>query len=183
MSSQDRRAIFWGAAFIGLAVLYRLVLSPVVDQWREGRASAEAQLVMIEQFENKLEKRSEIRTRLAQRFGPGVHDPLRTADEARIAFPRYVQEAIRRGVASAQKIEVQGVRRVRDVPGVALLSLRAEVYCEPESIPRFLKELGAAEVPVIIESIGLSMRQQGQRGKWRATLLLSTPTLAEEKKP
>lgn len=182
MSERDRRAVVWGAILIGLAVLYRVGLSPAVERWGEARASAEAQSAMVEQFEDKLEKRDEIRQRLETRFGPGVHAPLRSMDEARVVFPKAVQEAIGRGGASANQVEVQGARRVRQLPGVEMLSLRVQVMCNPNAIPMMLKELAAAEMPVVIESVNLSMMQRGQRQQWRATLVVSTPALAEAKK-
>lgn len=181
MSDRDRRALVWGAVLIGVAVLYRVGLSPATDRWGEARASAGAQSAMVEQFEDKLEKRDEVRERLEARFGPGVHAPLRSMDEARVVFPKAVQEAIGRAGASAKQIEVQGSRRVRELPGVEMLSLRVQVECEPPAIPNVFKELAAAELPVVVESVNLSMPQRGQRQQWQATLVVSTPALAEAK--
>lgn len=178
MSPRDRRAVLWGAILIGLAVLYRVGLSPLVDQWSEARATAASQSAMLAQFEDRLEKRSDIRDRLEKRYGPGVHRSLHTVDEAQVAFPRSVQQAISRGGAQAKRVEVQGLRRMRDLPGVELLSLRVQVVCEPHAIPGMLKELSQADIPVVIESVNLSMPQRGQRQQWEATLVVSTPTLS-----
>lgn len=176
MSPRDRRALILGGLLIGVAVLYRVVLSPVVDVWQEARAAAELQSAMVERFEEQIETREKIRRRLEVRFGPGVHDTLRTVDEARVAFPRSVQEAINRGGATAKQVEVQGVRRLRDVAGVDLLLLRVQVECEAPMIPKIFSELRRADVPVVVESVGLVMSQPGQRQKWQANLVLSTPT-------
>lgn len=179
MNTRDKRALFFGAVVIGVAVLFRVALSPGLDRWREARATAGAQSAMLEQFESKLDDRDKFRKRLEPRFGPGVHDSLRSADEARVDFPRAVQEALSRGGVAAQQVEVQGTRRVRDLPGVELLSLRVQVNCQPPSIPSLFRELSRADVPVLIESITLSMPQRGQRQNWQATLVLSTPTRRE----
>lgn len=183
MSARDRRAVLIGAVLIGLAVLYRVALTPVFDQWGQARADAAAQTAMLDQFEEKLERRTAIRKRLEPRFGPGVNQPLRTVDEARVAFPQSVQQAIQRGGAAARQVEVQGLRRVRDLPGVELLSLRVQVSCEPHAVPTMFKELGQAEVPTVVESVNLTMPQRGQRQRWEATLVLSTPTLTGRAAP
>ncbi|MEM9418794.1 MAG: type II secretion system protein GspM [Planctomycetota bacterium] len=177
MSERDRRALIWGGVLIGIAVLYRFALSPVVDQWQEARDAVASQSVMLTQYEEKLEKRSGIRKRLEQRYGPGVNRPLPTADDAQVAFPRSVQQAIGRGGAQARQVEVQGLRRLRDYPGIELLSLRVQVTCEPNAIPAMLAELTRADMPVVVESVNLSMPQRGQRQRWEATLVVSTPTL------
>lgn len=182
MSPRDRRAMLVGGVLIGVAVAYRLVLSPVVDRWGEARQSIAAQSSLVAQFEEKLEKRDDIRGRLEKRFGPGVNQPLKSIDEAQVAFPRSVQQAIERGGGQATQVEVQGSRRVRDLSGVEMLSLRVQVNCEPDAIPKMFAELAKAEMPVVVESVNLSMPQRGQRQQWRATLVVSTPTLAGSKK-
>ncbi|MEM7624205.1 MAG: hypothetical protein AAF333_01110 [Planctomycetota bacterium] len=182
MSPRDRRALILGGLFIAVAVLYRVVLSPVMGQWGEARAAAEARSTMVERFEEQLERRDKIRGRLEPRFGLGVHDALRTVDEARVAFPRSVQEAIGRGGATAKQVEVQGVRRLRDVPGVDLLSLRVQVDCQAPVIPQLFSELCRADVPVIVESVSLVMPQPGQRQNWQANLVLSTPAKRQEER-
>ncbi|CAN0443370.1 unnamed protein product, partial [Ectocarpus fasciculatus] len=126
MSPRDRRALIFGAGIIGVAVLYRLALAPAVAQWGQARADTVSQTQRIVQFEERLEKRNDIRQRLMERFGPGVQAPLLSVDEARVAFPRSVQEAFGRAGASARQVEVQSVRRVRDLSGVELLSIRVQ---------------------------------------------------------
>lgn len=169
--------MIWGAVLIGIAVLYRFALSPVVDQWQAARDTVATQSAMLDQYEDKLEKRSDIRKRLEQRYGAGVNNPLPTADEAQVAFPRSVQQAIGRGGAQARQVEVQGLRRLREYPEIELLSLRVQVMCEPNAIPGMLAELTRADMPVVVESVNLSMPQRGQRRQWEATLVVSTPTL------
>ncbi|MEM1027834.1 MAG: hypothetical protein AAGJ38_07100 [Planctomycetota bacterium] len=176
MSSRDRRALLLGAVLIGLAVLYRVGLSPVMGQWSEARATAASQSAMLAQYEERLEKRADVRKRIEPRYGPGVHRALVTVDEAQVAFPRSVQQAIRRGGAEVKQVEVQGLRRVREMPGIEMLSLRVQVVCEPNSIPRMFRELAGADIPVVIESVNLSMSQRNQRRKWDAALVVSTPT-------
>ncbi|MEM1109520.1 MAG: hypothetical protein AAGH99_12610 [Planctomycetota bacterium] len=183
MSARDRRAILIGAVLIGLAVLYRVALTPLFDQWGQARADVTAQAAMLDQFEGKLERRSDIRKRLEPRYGPGVHQSLSTADEARVAFPRSVQQAIQQGGAATKQVEVQGLRRLRDLPGVELLSLRVLVTCKPDAIPGIFRELSQAELPTVVESVNLRMPNRGQRQKWEATLVVSTPTLAGRGNP
>lgn len=169
--------MIWGAVLIGIAVLYRFGLSPVVGQWQEARSTVASQSGMLAQYEDKLEKRSNIRERLEQRYGPGVNRSLPTPDEAQVAFPRSVQQAVGRGGAQAKQVEVQGTRRMRDFPDIELLSLRVQIMCEPHAIPGMLAELTRADMPVVVESVNLSMPQRGQRQQWEATLVVSTPTL------
>ena len=182
MSGRDRRALILGVLAIGVVVLYRLALSPAIATWQQERADAAEQVALLEELETKLDRRAQILRRLEPRFGPGVREALRPASETQIAFPRTVQEAIARGGGSATQVEVQGLRRIRSLPGVELLSLRVRLDCPADAIPQVLQQLQQAALPVIIESMSLDMAQAGQRDQWRATLVVSTPSLAEVKR-
>ncbi len=167
-------------ALVGAALLYRLVFSPVLGAWVQSRQAVEVGSVMLERLEEKIERRDAIRARLEQRFGPSVHRPLQTVDEARVAFPASAQEAIQRSGASATQVEVQGVRRVRDLPGVSMLSIRVRVMCEASALPAMLKELNYTDFAVVVESMQLTMANPGQRDQWQAVMVLSTPALGGE---
>ena len=179
MSNRDRRALIWGGLLIVAAAVYRFGLSPAVDQWQQVRAESQQQLALLEGLESKLERRAQIMRRLEARFGPGVGQPIPGSEAAAVAFPRTVQEAVSRGGGKATQIEVQGLRRLRDIPGVELLSLRLRIDCPADAIPEVLRQLRAAELPVMIESMNLEMARTGQRDEWQATVVVATPTLSQ----
>ena len=179
MNQRDRRAIFAGGLLILVAVIYRFGFSSAFAQWQQVRAESQQQLTLLDGLESKLERRGQILRRLEPRFGPGVGRPIPAAEDAAVAFPRTVQEAVGRGGGKATQLEVQGTRRLRDLPGIDLLSLRLRVDCPAESIPEVLRQLQAADLPVILESINFEMARAQQRDQWQATLVVSTPTLSQ----
>ncbi len=183
MNDRDRRALVIGVVLVAAAGAYRFGLSPALDHWREARSVAAQRQAVVDDLHAKLGRRDALMARLEPRFGPGVHEPLDAAENVQITFPRAVQQAISRGGGKPTQIEVQGLKRIRGVTGVELLSLRVRIDCPSRSIPEILQQLRAAELPVIVESLDMVMANNNRRDEWRLSMTLSTPSLTTKNQP
>ena len=177
MSSRDRRALLLGAGVVLAAVLYKVALSPAMTTWSEARQAVANQDALIARIDAQIDRRQAIHARLRDRYGPAIDRPLPTLEDMQVKFPKVVRDAMGRGGAQPGSVDIQGVRRLRDVPGVSLMTLRVNTVCGGNAIPAVLDGLRTAEQIVIVDSIELSMAQPGNRGKWTMILQLSTPTL------
>ncbi len=180
MNDRDKRALRIGGVLVGVAVLYRLVLSPMLAGWAEARAEGAMYTTRIIQFEDKLDRREDLRKRLRERYGSAIDRPLLSIDELRVAFPRSVQDALSRASIEITQVEVQGVRRLRNVSGVSSFALRVRGTCNDRAIPAMLNELRKADQVVVIDSLDLTMSAPGRRDQWQLVLTLSTPGLGTE---
>lgn len=180
LTDRDRRALMMGGGLVLAVVLYRLLLSPLLAGWAEARAEAAVYTQRLAQLEDRLDRRDTLQRRLRETYGPAITQPLPTLEDARVRFPQAVQEALASAQLQPQQIEVQGVRRVRGVPGVSNLSLRVRSVAPPQAIPAALNALRSAGLIVVVESVDLSMAQPNQREQWQLLLTLSTPTLDAE---
>lgn len=177
MSSRDRRALLIGAGVVLAAVVYRVALSPAVAVWSEARQAVIDHESVIDRVDVQIDRREAIHARLRERFGPAIDRPLPMLEDVQVAFPKVVRDAMGKGGAQPGSVDIQGVRKLRDVPGVSLVTLRVNAVCDANAIPAVLDGLRTADRIVIIDAIELSMAQPGNRSKWTMTLQLSTPAL------
>ena len=177
MSDRDRRAIVVCLVVVAAAAGYRLVLSPMVEQWQAARASVATAEAQVDAVGQRLDRLDSVRRRLSERYGPGVGRPLATVEALRVAFPEAVRAAVEAGGAEARRVEVQGVRKLRDVPGVASLSLRVTAVGGDGAIPEVLRQVAAGPYPAVVESLNLSMDEPNRREKWEMVMVVSTPGL------
>ncbi len=177
MTTRDRRAVVVCLVVVAAAAGYRLGLAPAVARWQGARASVGAAEAQIDTVENRLDRLDGVERRLEARYGPGVGRPLSTVEALRVAFPEAVRGAVEAAGAEPRQVEVQGVRKLRDVPGVSSLSLRVRAVAENDAVPELLRQLAAGPYPTVVESLNLTMDEPGGRDKWEAVLVVSTPGL------
>jgi hypothetical protein len=92
-----------------------------------------------------------------------------------------VQARLEAGGVAPKSLEIQGVRRLREVRGVALVSLRAQIVCEPAQLPKLLATLRQGEFPTLVDSADIRMERARQRQKWEVSITLSTPALETDR--
>lgn len=177
LSERDRRAIWIGAGLIGLGLLLRVVVMPVVAHWRELRSSAYEGAARVAAIEQKLNRRDALVDRQRARFGPGVDKPLQPVEQVQISFPQSVQKALGKGGLGVSSVEPQGVRKLREVPGVVLVSLRVRCGGGPDALPQALAAIQGYEQLIIVDSFNLTMTKPGERNQWSVNMLVSTPAL------
>ena len=177
VNERDKRAILLGMAVIGLGLIIRLVVMPFAAHWQDLRSSASSCEQRISLIEQKLNRRDALIERQCVRFGPGLRAPLEPVEITQRLFPQTVQKVLGKGGLGVSSVEPQGIHKLREAPGVVMVSLRVRCNGGPDSLPQALAEVQKAEQLIIIDSIDLSMTQPGDRKSWSVTLLVSTPAL------
>lgn len=177
LSARDRRAVMVGLALIGLGLLARFIVVPGLEHWRDVRAvmsDGTARLMIVEQ---KIKRRDAVVDRQRQRFGQAVGQPLATIEEVRVSFPKTVQQALGQAGLGVSSIELQGVRKLREAPGVSLVSLRVRGMCGAPALPQALEALRSAEQLVIVDRFEIGLVKSDSRDQWSVTLVVSTPAI------
>jgi len=180
LTARDRRAVWIGSAVIGLGLILRTVVMPAAAHWGDLRAvvsEGESRMAAIEQ---KLERRDAVVMRQRARFGPGVENPLLPVQRVQISFPQSVQKALGQGGLGVLSVEFQGVRKLREAPGVVMVLLRVRCAGGPDALPQALAAIQNAEQLIIVDRFDLTMTQPDDRGNWSVNMLLSTPALEGE---
>ena len=177
LSARDRRAITIGVAAIALGLVVRLVVMPVLAHWGELRATTSDYEQVVSTIEQKLKRRDALVNRQRLRFGPGVDRPLESVEAVQISFPQTVQKVLGAGGLGVSNVEPQGSRKLREVPGVMLVSLRVRCAGGPDALPQALAAIQGSEQLIIVDSFDLAMAKPGDRGNWSVTMQVSTPAL------
>lgn len=181
MSPQDRRAVLFGAAVIALGLLAKFAVMPAAAHWSGLRTVAAQGEARLADIQHKLDRRDAILARQRQRFGPGVEQPIESVQEVWVSFPQAVQQALSKAGLKIESVELQGVRKLRKVPGVSLVSLRVRGTCGPDALPKVLASLQSAKQLIIVDRFDISMVKTGARDKWSVTLMVSTPAIPEDR--
>ena len=170
-----------GAAVICLGLGVKLILMPFVSHWRDLRSTVSSYEQQMSQIELKLNRRDAIAGRQLHRFGPGAAARLEPVEQVQRVFPQAVQKTLGAGGLGVSNVEPQGVRKLRDAPGLVLVSLRVRCGGGPDSLPQALAAIQKAERLIIVDSFDLSMPNPDDRKSWSVNMLLSTPALEEPK--
>ncbi len=182
MTTREKRTVFIGLGVVVVAVLLNLVLRPGLDAWQAARGTIAQHELQLENLEGQLADRDIKRRQLAQKYGPAVSKPLVTVSEARVAFPEAVQNALKRGGLGVSTVTLQNVRRVREVPGVSLVSLRVEGGTQGKQLADVLASLRASEVLALVEDLRIERGDGGgpDGAPYTLSFVLSTPALTED---
>ncbi len=181
MTPRDRKAIYLGAAVISVGLMVRFVVMPTVSHWRDLRAVVSEGEARVVAFEQKLDRLDALVMRQRVRYGGGVDKLLEPVDRVQISFPQSVQKALGKGGLGVSSVDPQGVRKLREAPGVLWVSLRVVCSGGPEALPKALAEIQSSEQLIIVDSFNLTMLKPGDRSKWAVTMMVSTPALEMEK--
>ena len=177
LTQRDRRAVLIGLALLGLALLGRFVVMPAYGHWRDVRAAAVAQDEQLTQIERTLNRRDAVFDRLRSKYGDAVDAELLDVDQTRVVFPKAIEQALQQSGVAVQSIDLQAVRRVRQVSGVSMVSLRVRATCKPTAISKLLKALRETDRITVVERLDLTMANPGRRDQWTVGLVVATPAL------
>jgi len=172
MSPRDRRAVIIGGALVIFAAGWRFAVEPVMTQWRDAREQAEVQRAMVSAIEHRASRLDAMQQRLETKLGPGVAKPIRHVEDARLNFPREVQEMLQKAGMKITRVELQGVRKLREAPGVSMLSIRLEGATNGIATPKVLMQLQTSETLMIVDDLRLA---HGNGHAWTMAMVLSTP--------
>ena len=112
-------------------------------------------------------------------YGPALQEPLQDIEETSIRFNKTVQDVLQAGGLEYETIAVKGVRPLRDVPGVALVSFQIRGKCQIGSLAKALHQMRTAEQLMIVDQISARPPDKNKPAELEVTLILSTPALEE----
>ncbi|MEM6332670.1 MAG: hypothetical protein AAF823_04955 [Planctomycetota bacterium] len=172
MTSRDRRAILLGGGTLAIALFAWYVVLPGIDRWQAAREQVAQHESVLSDLDRKLDRRDAIAQRLEAKYGNAVHEPTASIDAIRNAFPEEVRDLLQKSGIEYETIELQPEQRVRDTPGIALVSVRIAATTNPNAIANLLAKSAEADRVILVNSLQMTQ----QRGtNWSITLVLVTP--------
>ncbi|MEM1026616.1 MAG: hypothetical protein AAGJ38_00870 [Planctomycetota bacterium] len=182
MTQRERRTVTIGLGVIVLAVLLNFGFGPVFASWQDARDMARDHRDRMSSLETMLDRRDVKQSQLELRFGKGVGRDLPTVSEARVAFPEVVQKTLGASGMELSTVSLQGVRAVREVAGVSMVSLRVDGTVAGAQLPDTLAALRGGELLTLVEEVRMDKGRDRGRGdgpSYELTLVLATPVLTE----
>jgi len=178
MSERDKRTVKIGGAVLLAALVLKFGVMPMVNAWQAARDKVDAYQASLVSLQTTLDQRAMAMQVLRQKYGEAVDEDLLSEEHTRVVFPQAVQQALRQGGLNVTNVQVPSVRRVRELPGVSMVTVRVEGTCEGGAMPRVLASLAACERWTIVDRFETSMAQPGNRQSWNVRLTLSSPAQA-----
>lgn len=182
MTQRERRTITIGLGVIVLAALLNFGLGPFFASWQDARETVRTHHDRMSSLQTLLARRDVKQSQLEQKFGGAVGRELLTVSEARVAFPEAVQATLGAGGMSLSTVSLQGVRTLREVSGVSMVSLRIDGSVAGARLPDAFAALRASELLALVEEVRLDKgrdRGRGEGPSYEVTLVLATPALTE----
>lgn len=177
INQSDKRAIIFGGGVLLLAALGRFLILPGLQTWGEARAEVAGHSQRVEDLSTQLNRVEAMQRRLVDKLGPTVGKKPITVDEARVQFPKAVQDALAKGGAGVSSIELQQVRKLRDAPGWSLVTVRVQASCKGDKIAEVLNSFRGSQQLIMVDRLNLDMANSGNRGNWKLEMILSTPAV------
>lgn len=181
LTDRDRRAITLGGIGLGaLLVIFLVVL--FVDSWTAARQEVSNHHEQLERTNRKLQRFLSQRSRLTKRFGVNITKPLSDISAAKVNLFDAAQEVFK---ASGIKITVyrpQRSRPIRDIPGVEIVTLRANGKCQLSQLVKCLQKFSTAKHLVFVDSLQITHNDKNT-GPFKVTMVLATLGKNGAKKP
>ena len=176
MSERDRRAMLVGVGVVLAAVIYRVVLSPLVTAAFDARQTVAERSALVSRVASQVDRRDAIHAHFAIASGRRLTNLYQRSTTCRSfsrswsAMPLTRAGAGRLGGCAGCS---QTARRARGVAAEPAGQCRGQRRCDP----RCARRAAHARHVVILDSIDLTMAQPGNREKWTMALQVSTPVL------
>jgi len=177
ISQSDKRTILFGIGFLLLAALGRFLILPGLNAWGEARAEVDGHSQRVEDLSTQLNRAEAMQRRLVDKLGLAAGKKPITVDEARVQFPKAVQDALAKGGAAVSSIELQQVRKLREASGWSLVPVRVQASCKGAKIADVLNSFRASQQLIMVDRLSLDMARSGNRDNWKLEMILSTPVV------
>ena len=171
MNAREKRVVLVGAALIVVGAVWRGGAADAVARWGDARAQLAAESARVADLTRRAERRDAVGGRLRQRLGPAATQPLPAVVEAQAGFPAAVRAALGGAGLSIASVSVQGVQRVRELPGVSLMKVLVEGSADGGQLPAVLA--GTRSLPRVTRVEELRLVKENDA--WSVRLVLSTP--------
>lgn len=173
LTQRDKRAMVLGGAVLLVALLAHYVIVPGIDRWQAARAAAAQYESKLVDLQTRLDRRDSVLQRLEAKYGPAVHRPVDDVETLSTAFPEQMQALLGSAGIGFTSIELQSVQKVRDVPGLAMVSVRVQGTSNPNQMAKFMAAAATAERIVLLDR--LQMTRKDRPDQWNVSFVLSTP--------
>lgn len=172
LSQRDRRAILLGAGLLALLLGYRFVLSPWLDSWSDARARIELAASQESALRAQVAQLRSQERMLGPIYGEAINAPLPTVEDARLSFVKVTEDLLKSSGLEVRGIRSQPMTDLRELPGVALVSLQANCVGRPNSIAQCLAKMGESEQVVLVQK--LDVTPDGNGDKMSVSMVLAT---------
>ena len=177
MSSRDKRALILGAAGLAAILLLRFAAIPLAESWSLAREQASDSRIQLTNLELKISRVLNQRARLEKIYGPAVNLPLQDLEAARVSLFKATQDVLKKNGFKAEDYQPQPAKRIREIPGLQLVSLQVRGKCKLNQLTKCLAGLRKVETLTIVDRLSI-VNNEKKPGELEITLLLVT--LAEQ---
>ena len=171
MNAREKRVVVAGGALVLVAVVWRGGLGEGVAAWGQARERLSAESARLEDLGRRAEQRDAVAGRLRQRLGPAADAPLPGVVVAQASFPAQARGALGDAGLEVGSVSVQGVQRVRELPGVSLVRVRVEGTAGGDAVPAVLAATRSLPRVTRVEELQLAKEDD----RWSVRMVLSTP--------
>lgn len=175
LNQRDRRAVVICATVVGVLVLARFVVMPMVHFWSEARGRIEAKHEEVHALSAKLDKWKFERDLLAPDYGAALDAPPLAAEEVRLAFLKTLQDTLASGGMQVQSIRPLATRPVKELTGVSIATFQVTAKCQFAQLAPTLANLAAAPNLMLIDRLSMDV-DEGQPGMLTVMLQIGTLT-------
>jgi hypothetical protein len=178
LTSRDRRAVMLGVVALAALLAVRYVLWPLATSWGTARQQIAAADAQLTDLRTRTQRARLQQQRLVDVFGPAAAKSLPTVDEARVSIVNTVQNALSAGPVAAQSVQLQAIRPLPDITGIALVSLQVDATCQLPQLAGFLAKLPQANELIIIQQMNIAV-PEGKPGEMQLSLIIATAAQQE----
>jgi hypothetical protein len=173
LSPRDRRAVGLGAAVLAVLLVLWCVLIPWLGDWADARSTIAASDGNLDAMQRKVTRFLSQRSRLVEKFGPGVVKPPEDAQAASIHFLENVPNLIKASGLQVQSMQPQPPRAVKELPGVQSVPFLIKASGQLPQLARCLESLQKSERPLMVEQVTATGNDKSP-GQLEVTLVVST---------
>ncbi len=173
LSRRDRRALILGAIGLGLIVLTRVAILPVLETWQQAREEADRCEAALAARTKCVSGVLGLRGRLVGRYGRAVNCPLEPVDDAEVMLLRAAQEVLAAKGLALSEYQPQRARRLKEIPGVDYVALQVKGQCKQDKLPACLAAVRDAETLLFIDRVTVAVDAK-KRDHLNVTMTLAT---------
>lgn len=193
LTQRELFIVIGATVLVSVIVLGRFVVIPAEERWDSAKAKTVMLQSEIARINDLTKQRDQAQARMALRFGESVGRALTDVETTSVTFPKALADVLGKGKMKYQSLELQRVREMREVPGIALVSFSVRGSIRPQDITNLLNAFRQGEQVILIDRMtisnssgggdggGRSRGGGGRGGQWNVTLTISTPAISPKR--
>ncbi len=173
LSPSDHRAVRVGAIVLLVVLILWGVLLPWLGDWSDARSAIAASDGNLDAMQRRASRFLNQRSRLTEKFGPGVIKSPEDTQAASIHFLENVPGLIKASGLQVQSMQPQPPRSVKELPGVQSVSFLIKANGQLPQLASCLEALQKSERLLVVEQVTASGNDKNL-GQLEVTLVVST---------